>query len=63
MSTLYCVTILAHTLVVFACSNLTECVCGAGGPRELPLTGDLWDREQEQPRNKGFSADVAASTF
>ncbi len=26
-----------------------------GGPCELPLTGDLWDWEQKQPRNQGFS--------
>ena len=26
-----------------------------GGPCELPLTGDLWDREQEQPRNQGIT--------
>lgn len=26
-----------------------------GRPRELPLTGDLWDWEQKQPRNQGIS--------
>lgn len=26
-----------------------------GGPCELPLTGDLWDWEQKQPRNQGFT--------
>lgn len=27
----------------------------SGGPCELPLTGDLWDWEQKQPGNQGFS--------
>lgn len=32
-----------------------------GGPCELPLTGDLRDWEQEQPRNEGISVGVTSS--
>ena len=40
---------------VFQKHECHSCCCiSLGGPCELPLTGDLWDWEQKQPRNQGF---------